>query len=251
MKSGVRFDSCGTPTFRSFLSTALLPPNPSFNFEIDILLLYFWSFRSLQRRSTTMPARSAVLNVSITAKPLRDESVIQQVRETSSSPVEVTILDKMAEAHRGRVDSAASTDIPAIDTQFANSPSYVDFSGNSLAATQRGMHSPTLARHELTATSPRVCDVPPNHQARRLSAGALQRLQGHSLLRKGMPEGRLGLPQAQLRPPQQPAPLGFPHRERSEHCGAFSSRLPHLRARLSLKDLPSSKFISRLSSTFT
>lgn len=84
-----------------------------------------------------MPARSAVLNVSITAKPLRDESVIQQVRETSSSPVEVTILDKMAEAHRGRVDSAASTDIPAIDTQFANSPSYVDFSGNSLAATQR------------------------------------------------------------------------------------------------------------------
>lgn len=85
--------------------------------------------------------------------------------------------------------------------------------------------------------SPRVCDLSPNHQVGRLSAGALQGLQGHPLLRQGMSEGRLAIPQAQLRPPQQPAPMGFPHCKRSKHWGTHGPRLPGLRSRLSLKAL--------------
>lgn len=90
-----------------------------------------------------MPARSAVLNVSITAKPLRDETVIQQVRESSSSPMEATLLDKMAEAHRSMVDSTAS-DIPTINTQFTDNPSCLDFSNDNLTTAQRGTHTHPL-----------------------------------------------------------------------------------------------------------
>lgn len=174
--------------------------------QLAISVLHFRRYLS---KFDSMPARSVLLNVSITARGLGKANVVEEVREYKAEEQSDMKVEGVEEVKRLRVDSATADTTPSITTPLTvatacnTPPMSIDYLPT--ATDGNSCHHTTPLR-VLTNHSPRVRNLPPTHQIRRLSPLPLQSMHFCILLFQGLPATGLAVAQAQLRPSEQSEP---------------------------------------------